>query len=645
MAVLLALLLPLAGAALIRLSAGRLKPHGAPILACLAVGTAHCLSWVAFVQMISFPATARIHDLPLFTFMEVDGLNLGAVLRWDPLSQMMLMMVTGIAFLIHLYSVAYMEGDERYPYFFADLNLFVFSMLLLVLGGSFVLLFAGWELVGLSSYLLIGFWSQKPSAADAGRKAFLINRIGDFGFLLGLLLLATRLGALDYTTVFAKAETVFPAGSGIALAVALLLFCGAVGKSAQFPLHVWLPDAMEGPTPVSALIHAATMVTAGVYMVCRCHVLFALSPAAMTFVGWTGAFTALLAGVIGLAQNDLKRILAYSTVSQLGLMFLGAGVGAWDAAMFHLFTHAFFKALLFLGAGSVMHAMAGELDVWKMGGLRRVLPVTFATFLVGTLALTGAPLTAGFFSKDELLWRAFAAHEGGRALWAAGLAASLLTAVYSFRALILVFFGEARWDHHAVHPHESPRLMTVPLVVLAVGAVGTGYLWLPHFAGHFTPFAEFLAPALGGGLAEAHGEVEPVRPQLVAMAAAVAVFLAGLGFAMGLYRSAGAAATRLAARLGALHELAHEKFLFDEVFAAVFVRPLYAVAGFLERRLDRGVIDAGLDEAAEGVADAGESGRVWQSGYLRHYALAIALGAALLALLPLLDSLLAGVVR
>jgi len=633
-----ALLLPLSGAVLIRLVGRTLRPHGGAIIATLAVGLAHAAAWIAFFSLVSEGPEARIHDVPLYLFSDVGGLRLEALLRWDPLSQIMLLVVTGIGFLIHLYSVAYMEGDDRYPFFFADLNLFVFSMLLLVLGGSFLLLFAGWELVGLSSYLLIGFWSQKPSAADAGRKAFLVNRIGDAGFVLGILYLAVHLGALDYTTVFRLAPGAFPHGSHAALVLALCLFCGAMGKSAQFPLHVWLPDAMEGPTPVSALIHAATMVTAGVYMVCRCHVLFEAAPAALAFVAWIGAFTALLAGSIAVTQNDLKRILAYSTVSQLGLMFLGAGVGAYDAAMFHLFTHAFFKALLFLGAGSVMHAMAGELDVWKMGGLRRVLPWTFALFLIGTLALTGAPLTAGFFSKDELLYRAFAAQPGGKALWAAGLLASLLTAFYSFRALILVFYGEARWDHHTVHPHESPWLMLGPLVVLAAGSLLAGVLWLPHLLGGFAPFEEFLEPVFGVPLLR---HVVPTG-QETAMACAVAVFLVGLGGALTVYRHGAELADRAAASLGGLYELVRDRWRFDELYDLLIVRNLFRVAGGLEAGVDRAVVDRTADGLGAGAIRVSRWGRVWQSGYIRHYALAFAAGAALLVCLPWLAAWIGG---
>jgi NADH-quinone oxidoreductase subunit L len=397
---------------------------------------------------------------------------------------------------------------------------------------------------------------------------------------------------------------------------------------------------MEGPTPVSALIHAATMVTAGVYMVCRCHAIFELAPAALEVVAAVGAFTALLAGTMALAQNDLKRILAYSTVSQLGLMFLGAGAGAYGAAMFHLFTHAFFKALLFLGAGSVMHAMAGELDVWKMGGLRRAMPVTFVTFLVGTLALTGAPLTAGFFSKDELLYSVFASRGLTRALWVAGLAASLLTALYSFRALWLVFLGDERYDRAAVHPHESPRLLTVPLVILAVGSVAAGYLWLPAAAGGFAPFARFLEPALGGP----HGGTgHAPEGQLVAMGAAVAVFLAGLGLGWGLWRRGGDAAKRLvkgSAPARAVHSLLGHRYYVDEIYHAVIVRPLYASMGWLERLADRRVIDGAADGLASGAFRASEIGRIWQSGRIGHYALSFAAGAGLLALIPVLAALL-----
>jgi NADH-quinone oxidoreductase subunit L len=625
-----ALFLPLLGAILVRSGSARMVPAGAARLASSAVGLAHLFSWVAFFMMLGYAPEARIHDLTLFPLLQVGNVGISFLLRWDPLSQLMLMVVTGVAFLIHLYSASYMEGDERYPYFFADLNLFVFSMLLLVLAGNFLLLFAGWEMVGLCSYLLIGFWGSKPSAAAAGLKAFVVNRIGDAGFILAILMMAAGLGTLDYTGVFSVAPSIFLKGSGAALALALFLFCGAMGKSAQFPLHVWLPDAMEGPTPVSALIHAATMVTAGVYMVCRCHTLFELAPASLQFVAWTGAFTAVFAGTIALAQRDLKRILAFSTVSQLGLMFLAAGVGAYGAAMFHLFTHAFFKALLFLGAGAVMHALAGELDVWKMGGLARPLRWTFWTFLAGSLALAGAPLTAGFFSKDRILFSAFLAQPNGRALWLMGLTASVLTGLYIFRAVWLVFAGKPRVKR-AHEPHDAPPLMRWPLVVLAVFSLLAGFLWMPGSWSHFGPFGRFLEPVLGLG-----EHFAPPGREEAAMAFAVAAFLAGLGLAWGFYRRGAPLARKIGGRLKPLHRVLFNKYWVDEAYRAAVVKPLFQAASRMEEEIDRGGFDGTAEGFAETALESSGSGRKWQTGHTGHYALAMALGAAALAVLVFL---------
>jgi len=604
-----------------------MHPAGAARLATAAVGLAHLFAWVAFLMMLGTGPENRVRDLDLFPLVQIGEVGVSFMLRWDPLSQLMLMVVTGVSFLIHLYSIRYMDGDDRYPYFFADMNLFVFAMLLLVLAGNFLLLFAGWELVGLCSYLLIGFYSAKPVAAAAGLKAFVVSRIGDAGFILAILMLAGGLGTLDYTGVFSGAPFVFLRDSGSALVLTLLLFCGAMGKSAQFPLHVWLPDAMEGPTPVSALIHAATMVTAGVYMVCRCHTLFEMAPSVLQFVAWTGAFTAVFAGSIALAQRDLKRILAYSTVSQLGLMFMAAGVGAYSAAMFHLFTHAFFKALLFLGAGAVMHALAGELDVWRMGGLARPLRWTFWTFLAGALALAGAPLTAGFFSKDRILFSAFMAQPNGRALWLMGLIASLLTGLYIFRAVWLVFAGKPRVKR--VHePHDAPALMRWPLAILAVLSLGAGLLWLPGNWTRFAPLGGFLEPVLGRG--------EPYAPpgrEAAIMAFAVAAFLAGLGMAWGMYRKGAVLVKSLGGRIKPLYRLLLNKYWIDEVYRAFIVKPLFRTASSMEEGIDRDAFDGTAEGLAGSALDYSGSGRRYQTGHAGHYALAMALGAAGMAVL------------
>src|SRR5512139_613177 len=429
----------------------------------------------------------------------------------DQLTAVMLLVVAGVSFLVHVYSIGYMHGDEGYYRFFAYLNLFTFSMLMLIMSNNFLQLYFGWEAVGLCSYFLIGYFFKKKSAADAGKKAFIVNRFGDFGFGLGVIVIFLTFGTLHYQPVFGAVKgivgntvLIFGHEFDLITVIALLLFCGAVGKSAQLPLHVWLPDAMEGPTPVSALIHAATMVTAGVFMVARCNPIFNLSPFAMDVVAVVGAVTALFAATIGLVQNDIKRIIAYSTCSQLGYMFLACGVGAYSAGIFHLYTHGFFKALLFLGAGSVMHAMSGELNIWKMGGLKKHLPITYWTMLLASLSIAGVPGFAGFFSKDEILWQTFQRGELGKFLYVMATLTALLTAFYSFRIVMLAFHGKFRGTHEQEHHlHESPPAMTLPLVLLAVGAIITGWVGIPQLIGdaiglkHSTWFFEFLTPVVG----------------------------------------------------------------------------------------------------------------------------------------------------
>jgi NADH-quinone oxidoreductase subunit L len=503
------------------------------LVACLTMGLALALSIAAFAQLLGLPSDARVHDvvvarwitsLPLATSHGIGAFEVPWTFRLDPLSAMMILVVTGIGFLIHVYSTAYMEGESRggYARYFSYLNLFCFFMLTLVLGGNFLVLFVGWEGVGLCSYLLIGYWYQKKSASDAGKKAFIVNRIGDFGFLLGVFLAFFTFGTLDLRAI-AQAASAMPVEStsfGVLSLIGVLLFVGACGKSAQIPLYVWLPDAMEGPTPVSALIHAATMVTAGVYMVGRNAVLFSHAPMAMQVVAIVGVLTALMAASIGLVQNDIKRVLAYSTVSQLGYMFLAMGVGAFAAGAFHLMTHAFFKALLFLCSGAVIHAMAGEQDMRRMGGLKPYLPITYTTMLIGTLTIAGIPPLAGFFSKDEILFRSFLS---SRVLWGIAAVTALMTAFYMFRLVSLTFFGPYRgpaWEaaghqgsdpaghaaddhlaqashgHGAWHgPHEAPKAMTWVLVVLAVGSVVAGFVGIPPALGGGNQIERFLEPS------------------------------------------------------------------------------------------------------------------------------------------------------
>jgi NADH-quinone oxidoreductase subunit L len=540
----------------------------------------------------------------------------------------MLLLVTIVSALVHLYTVGYMHGDRGYARFFAYIGLFTFSMLMLVTAGNLLQLYIFWEAVGLCSYLLIAHWYERPPAAAAATKAFVVNRIGDFGFALGIFLVFRLVGSLDYGQVFAElpkhaAETIPIAGLELPAVtlIALLLFMGAVGKSAQLPLHVWLPDAMEGPTPISALIHAATMVTAGVFMIARLIPIFNLSPAAMEVIATTGAATALFAATIALTQNDIKRVVAYSTVSQLGYMVMACGLGASIAGIFHLLTHGAFKALLFLGCGSVIHAMGGEQDLRKMGGLKSRLPVTYATFYIGALALAGIPPLAGFFSKDEILFRAFFSGGAGILFWGVGVATSFLTAFYSFRLIYTVFHGPSRVDPKAAASlHESPLVMTIPLVVLAALSVTAGWAGLP-VAG-WNGIAAILGPVLSPG--------EPSEPDAgllwVLMGVSVAVALGGWMTARYFYLTRPELPGRLATRAAALYRLSLNKWYVDELYDRLFVRPTTRLADRLWRTVDVRTID----QAVNGVGGSTLAGarilRLLQSGQLQHYALAMMVG-------------------
>lgn len=576
-------------------------------------------SFVLSVPLL-LAANREYHIANYFKWFQAGGVDVGFTLRADALTGIMLVTVTGIGSLIAIYSAGYMRGDPGYARYFAEIALFIFSMTGLVLADNLLLLYAFWEGVGLCSYLLIGFWFTKPSAAAAARKAFLVTRIGDLGFILGIILLWAGLGHhLDYEGVFRNAK----GHEALLTAACLLLFCGAVGKSAQFPLHVWLPDAMEGPSPVSALIHAATMVTAGVYMVARFMPLFHLVPHVLVVVAVIGAFTALLAAFIALTQTDLKRVLAYSTISQLGYMFLalGSGVGnlaaaAVVAAIFHLFTHAFFKALLFLSAGSVMHAMGNVIDMRRFSGLRHVLPTTHWTFLCGALALAGCPPLAGFWSKDEILAVTLGASEYSSlytVLFLSALATAGLTAFYTFRAYFLTFWGPERIPPEAgEHAHESPPIMTIPLMILAAGAVGAGLLlW---------PFTNLLlrTPSIGD-LAEAH-----VSHALL-LAASIPVVAAGIGSAWWMYYRNPGVAGRWAANLQALYQLSLNKLHLDEIYYAFVVAPLRGIATAC-KFLDLQVLDSIIDHLGQIPAFIGQLFRPIQNGLVQFYALAMALG-------------------
>ena len=559
-----------------------------------------------------------------FDWIVAGSFRAGFDLQLDQLTVVMVLVVTGVGFLIHIYSTGYMAHEGGYYRFFSYLNLFMFFMLILVLAANYVLLFVGWEGVGLCSYLLIGFSFLKKSAADAGKKAFIVNRIGDFGFMLGMFLLFRSFGSLDFQTVFAKAATWQPEAMGqfgTMTVACILLFVGATGKSAQLPLYVWLPDAMEGPTPVSALIHAATMVTAGVYMVARSHVLFSHAPTAMYIVAIVGCATAFFAATIGLVQSDIKKVLAYSTVSQLGYMFLACGVGAFGAGIFHLMTHAFFKALLFLSAGSVIHAMGGEQDMWNMGGLSKKIKVTFVCMLFGTIAIAGFPPFAAFFSKDSILFAAYNYENGGKVLYGVGLLAAVLTSFYMFRLIWLTFYGEKRYDEHKVHVHESPGTMTGPLMILAFLSLTGGWFALPALLGGKDYFAEFLSPVFGAGEAGG-GEAAQSLEHILSVVAVVAA-TAGLVVAWRMYSKKVKRPTS-----EGVHKLLYNKYYVDELYAATIVRPLmWLSTNVLWKVVDAGMIDGAVNGVADGAAAVGDTVRHTQSGNTRSYAVWVVVGA------------------
>lgn len=628
------LLLPLAGVVLNVLFGGRFSRKLIGWLAAGVVGLSFVLSLGVLLQVMGLPAEEQsITTAPLYTWAVTGDFEVPIQLLIDPLSLLMLLVVTGVGFLIHVYSIGYMEHDPDVRRYFVYLNLFVFSMLLLVLGANFVLLYTGWELVGLCSYLLISFWFTDPDNAAAGRKAFIVNRIGDFAFALGVFLIWTTFGSIAYGEVFEAAGT---ASTTTLTAITLLLFVGCTGKSAQLPLFTWLPDAMAGPTPVSALIHAATMVTAGVYLIARAAALFSVAPLTSSVVAWIGILTAIFAASIAIAQNDIKKVLAYSTISQLGYMFLGVGVGAYVAAIFHLFTHAFFKALLFLGAGSVIHAMEhGEheahmavgpeesedvhQDMRNMGGLLPKMPQTGWTFLAGSAALAGLPLTAGFFSKDEVLTIAFM--DGHTALYTVGIVTALLTAAYSFRQFFMVFTGEPR-SEMAEHAHESPSVMTLPLIVLALFAVGAGLVFgLPLENGiihHWLEpvFEEFAA----------HPEEAALGPMMLLIISSV-IALAGAGLAYMAYVAKSVSPSNVANRVRPLYTLVYNKYYVDELYDGLIVQPFFAVAGFSARIIDDLIIDGAVNGIGEVMRRVYAGLHRLQTGYVRAYALSMVLGA------------------
>jgi NADH-quinone oxidoreductase subunit L len=672
--------LPLIGAAINGLLGRRFK--NVMVSAVALLFTAVSFGWAAWAAWTAWPGSgiALPHIETLGTWITAGTFSAPFGFQLDQLSMIMVLVVTGVGFLIHIYSVGYMAHEGGFYRFFAYLNLFMFFMLTLVLANNYLLMFVGWEGVGLASYLLIGFFFLKDSAADAGKKAFIVNRIGDFAFLIGMFLIIQHFGSLNYDAVFGKiaAGGFTPeAGWGVFTAIALCLMFGATGKSAQVPLYVWLPDAMEGPTPVSALIHAATMVTAGIYMIARSHAIFNLAPHALQIVAIIGCITAIFAATMGLAQTDIKRVLAYSTVSQLGYMFLACGVAAYSAGIFHLMTHAFFKALLFLGAGSVIHAVGGEQDMRRMGGLRKLIPVTFWVVTIATIAIAGIPPFAGFFSKDEILGAVFHSPYGGPVIWGIGVLTAGLTSFYMFRLWFMTFFGELKLgsvdlgeeahaanapaqaahgsashshghadDHSHGHGgvHESPWVMLAPLVILAVLSFVGGWVGVPQFMRGHNEIEHFLAPVMQSGPSVAGeavsdkdattshaGEATPENTgeEWLLAGTSVAAALIGLFFAYLFYYKSPELPERITSKMHGIYMMVLHKYYVDEGYGAIFVKPLLALSTVvLWRGVDQGVIDGLVNGAGTASRGVGNELRQMQSGNIRSYAAWVAIGGA-----------------
>ncbi|HWY10008.1 MAG TPA: NADH-quinone oxidoreductase subunit L [Bacteroidia bacterium] len=590
-------------------------------IACVSILASLIVSVLAFIELEH--SANKSHVVTLFSWISADTLNIPFDFLYDPLSALFLLIITGIGFLIHVYSVGYMHDDAGFSRFFTYLNLFVFFMLLLVMGNNYLIMFVGWEGVGLCSYLLIGFWFKNTAYNDAARKAFIMNRIGDLGFLLGIILIFVTYGSISYGDVFAKAGV---SSNAIVTSIALLLFIGAMGKSAQIPLYTWLPDAMAGPTPVSALIHAATMVTAGIYMIVRSNVFYSISEVASETVAIVGVATALFAATIGLLQNDIKKILAYSTVSQLGLMFLGLGVGAYSSSVFHVTTHAFFKALLFLGAGSVIHAMGGEQDVRKMGGLKGKIKITYITMLLGTIAISGLPPFSGFFSKDEILAHVY---EHSKILWFLGMVTSMLTAFYMFRMLFLTFFGTFRGTHEQEHHlHESPKSMTIPLMVLATLSVVGGVLGLPEFWGQTNWIGEHLSPII------LHKDPSTLshETEWTLMGLAVASAAAVIYFAHSMFITNGVLPVAGEDKMKPWQKLVYNKYYVDELYDTVIRKPLDAVSKAFYKFFDLQIIDGIVNGVGAAVKGTGSVVRLLQTGNIGFYVVSMVVGVVLILL-------------
>ncbi len=618
-------LLPLVGFLFISLNVNRLSHSVASVVACGSVLISFLIAAVLFFQLVSLPAEQRSLNVVVFDWITVGSFSAQIGFLIDPLSSLMLLVITGVGFLIHVYSIGYMHDDAGFNRFFSYLNLFVFFMLLLVMGSNYLLMFVGWEGVGLCSFLLIGFWFKNKDYTTAANKAFIMNRIGDLGLILGVILIFINFGSIQYSEVLSRVGT---EGNTTITLITILLFIGAMGKSAQLPLYTWLPDAMAGPTPVSALIHAATMVTAGIYMVARNNILYTLSPIGMNLVLIVGLVTALFAATIALAQNDIKKVLAYSTVSQLGLMFVALGVGAYSSGIFHMTTHAFFKALLFLAAGSVIHGLQGEQDIRKMGGLRKYFPITYIVFFIGVLAIAGIPPFAGFFSKDEILAKAF---EHSPIVWGLAFLTSLLTVFYMFRLLFLVFFGKTRAsDSVAHHIHESPKSMTIPLMMLAVLSVIGGWVGIPELLGGGNQLGEFLKPVFAASQSLLHENHLSHSTEFALMGTVIALTMLLIVFAYITYVKKNTVPVNEGKELSAVHGLVYNKYYIDELYEALVVKPLFWLSTIFERFIEKMGIDGLVNGVGSTVVGGSKVARLLQTGNIGFYIFAMVISIVLI---------------
>jgi len=619
--------LPLLGFLIISWRVKKLQYGTTVVIACGVVLVSFIISAALFFQLLDRPEDQRFIEVTLFDWIHAGNFTAKISFLVDPLSSVMLLIITGVGFLIHVYSLGYMQGDDGFNRFFSYLNLFVFFMLLLVMGSNYLLMFVGWEGVGLCSYLLIGFWFKNKDYTDAANKAFIMNRIGDLGLIIGVILIFIQFGSIEYQQVFVQVGT-RAMGSPVITLITVLLFIGAMGKSAQIPLYTWLPDAMAGPTPVSALIHAATMVTAGIYMVARNNILYSLAPFSQSLVLVVGLATALFAATIALTQNDIKKVLAYSTVSQLGLMFVALGVGAYSSGIFHMMTHAFFKALLFLGAGSVIHGMQGVQDIRKMGGLRKYLPTTHATFLIGVLAISGIPPFAGFFSKDEILARAF---EVNPVIWGIALLASLLTAFYMFRLFFLTFYGEGRAGHDSLHHvHESPASMTLPLIVLAVLSIVGGWIGIPEALSGSNRIHEFLNPVFAKSQSLMTEDPLNHATEYILMSTVIVLTLVMIVIAYLSYVKRKNVPVEEGVKLNPVHQVVYHKYFVDELYDRIIVKPLYWIASMLDSMVERLGIDRLVNSAGDAVVDGSSVIRLLQTGNIGFYVFAMVVGIILM---------------